>query len=349
MSSTHTGERPGIRPTALTQWLADHVGLVAPIEFVRLAGGNSNLTYRVSDTSGRIVVVRRPPLGRVAATAHDVLREARIMSALFRHGIRTPEVLATCDDVEVTGAPFFVMTHLDGIACRTPADARQLSPPARAAAGPAIAAALAQLHSLEPHIVGLDGLGRRDGYVERQLRRWMRQTNEASPDGDPAVADIVVAHNRLADRVPAQIATAVVHADLRLDNCILDTAGTVIGILDWEIATLGDPMADLATLISYWARPGDAVWALEDPPTVADGFPDAAQLIDTYAAGSAVPVHDLEFYVAFAWWRIACIVAGVHARVSHGATLAPGRTVDGYRRQAARLAAHALQLSRALT
>src|ERR1700723_1684651 len=109
MSSTHAGERPGLRPAALTQWFADHVGLAAPIEFVRLAGGNSNLTYRVSDTSGRIVVVRRPPLGRVAATAHDVLREARIMSALFLHGIRTPEVLATCDDVEVTGAPFFVM------------------------------------------------------------------------------------------------------------------------------------------------------------------------------------------------------------------------------------------------
>ncbi len=316
---------------ALREGLASGpVALQAPFEVDRLGHGRSNLTYRVTDGAGRRVVVRRPPAGPILPTAHDVVREARIVAALASSDVPVAAVLGVCEDPTVIGVPFAVYELVDGAAVVDRASAAEIDEVARQAAGASFASALAALHALDVEAVGLGGLTRPGNYVERQLSRWWRQWE--SSGGDHALMGRV--HAGLVERTPTQQAVALVHADPKLDNCLLAADGSVRAIVDWELATVGDPLADVGAMLAYWAEPGDETVALQDPPTRVPGFASRRELIVAYGAASSLDLDELPVYVAFALWRIACIVQGVVARMT--ARGEPG--IDPFVAQVERLA-----------
>jgi aminoglycoside phosphotransferase (APT) family kinase protein len=336
-------EFAGPLPHGLTAWLVGHVpGAVAPFSHVPLAGGNSNVTILLEDAAGQRTVLRRPPAGTALDTAHDVLREARILSALGQGGTPVPAVIATCEDRAVIDVPFMIMRYVDGISCHGAEDARSLEYTTRRAAGESLVRTLAALHGLDVDAIGLGDLGRRDDYIARQLRRWRRQVEA---DRQRPTPDIDATNEILQECVPLQRSAAIVHGDVRLDNCILAPDGSVIALVDWEICTLGDPLADLGVLLAYWAEPGDEVSALQDPPTVVGGFPSQAELTTMYLTAVGLPQDtEVSFYVAFAWWKLACIIEGVWARAARqNRRLA--RPLDSYARQALRVAGYARHLA----
>jgi aminoglycoside phosphotransferase (APT) family kinase protein len=331
---------------ALTAWLGGTLPEAQPpFTLYRLPGGNSNLTYRLADRAGGSWVIRRPPEGEILATAHDMLREARVLAALADAGLPVPRVHARCADPDVIGAPFFVMAFVPGVTCLNSADAeRLLGTRERVRAGESLAATLAALHRRDPDRLGLGDLGRRDGYLERQLARWLRQWNTGRIRELPAIGQ---AAGLLGARIPGQVRVALVHGDFRLDNCVLDPDGSVRAVLDWEICALGDPLADLGLLLAYWAEPGDEVRALQDPPTATSGFPDRHRMREAYLAAAGLDTVDIAYYTAFAWWKLACVVEGAYARAMRGGTVR-GRPAASYAAQAERLAGQALRLAREL-
>jgi aminoglycoside phosphotransferase (APT) family kinase protein len=369
-SDLGAGERASVGLASLEPWLRARLPAARPpFRLERLAGGRSNLTFLLADAAGGEWVLRRPPLGPRQATAHDVLREGRIMAALGPTAVPVPAILGAEDGLCPDGAPLLLMERAPGVAVRGAATAPEaaapraaapeaaaaeavgaaphrsattiessLAPPARARAGLALAEALAALHAVDPAAVDLIDLGRGEGYIERQLARWNRQWAEGRTR---ELDDLAATHALLAARVPPQPQTAIVHGDFRLDNCLLDPAGEVTAVLDWEICTLGDPLADLGLLLVYWAEPGDEVTALEDPPTLAPRFATRAEVRRRYEAAAEIDASALDFYEAFAWWKLACIVEGVYARVSRGALGAVDRPAESFAAQAERLAAEA--------
>ena len=238
-----TAAPAGIDPGNVTTWMTGHEpSVVAPLSFELITGGLSNLTYLVTDATDRRWVLRRPPLGHVLATAHDVGREHRIITALAPTPVPVAPSIGLCTDDAVNGAPFYVMELVDGIVARDTEAGGRLAPGARQRAGAALVEVLAAIHEVDVDAVGLGDLGRREAYVERQLSRWSRQW-EATRDGEVPVVDDL--HARLAASVPAQGPATIVHGDYRLDNCILTAEGEIAAVLDWELCTLGDPLADV--------------------------------------------------------------------------------------------------------
>jgi aminoglycoside phosphotransferase (APT) family kinase protein len=324
----------GLDPDRLGDWLAQHCGLVPPVAVTPVAGGRSNLTSIVTDRHGRRVVVRRPPLSGVLASAHDVVREGTIMAALAPTAVPVPEVLGS-EGPAFIGAPFLVMAHVDGTVVRDESAAAAITPSQRHALGVASARTLAAVHSVDVDAVGLGGLARRDGYLARQLARWAGQLERGS---DRPLQMLEEVARRLGAALPEQDGVALVHGDFRLDNLIVDTdAGSVLAVLDWELATLGDPLADLGTLVAYWGVPAGsdgrpATVLLPGLPTALPGFPGPGELVAAYAdvRGIAPDVlaERLRPYLAFAWFRIACILEGVRVRTAAGAYGGTG-TADG--------------------
>jgi len=316
-----TGTLEGIDAPAVSAWLTGTVpDLSPPFAFELIAGGRSNLTYRVTDANGRSVALRRPPVSHVLPTAHDMTREHTVLSALGPTEVPVPETLGLCADPTVNGAPFYVMSFVEGHIIRDQHSAAELDEDVRRRAGDSLVDTLARLHAVDIDRVGLGGFGRRDGYIARQLKRWHGQFTQSTVDGatGPAVIDRV--HQLLAGRIPAQQGVGIVHGDYRLDNTVLGDDGTVRAVLDWEICTLGDPLADLGLLLVYWAEPGDAQAALLGvAPTVLPGFATRDQLVARYAAASGRDVSGIAFYKAFGYWKLACILQGVHARYAGGA------------------------------
>ena len=312
------GDPDGIHVDHVTSWLTEHVeGAEAPFRFDAIAGGHSNLTYRVTGGDGTAFVLRRPPLGHVLASAHDMGREHRIIDALQDSAVPVAPSLGYCDDVSVTGAPFYVMGFVDGHVLRDRETAEAvLDPAARRTASESIVDTMAAIHAVDLDAIGLDGLGKHDGYIARQLKRWYGQWN-AQKTRDIAAVDEV--HDELMSRIPEQGPAALVHGDYRLDNCMVSDGGDVIAVLDWEIATLGDPLADVGLLQVYWTGPGDEASAWTGSATTADGFLDRAEMSARYAAASGRDLRDLPFYTAFAYWKLACILEGVYARYLGGA------------------------------
>jgi aminoglycoside phosphotransferase (APT) family kinase protein len=300
-------------PAAVVDWLRQHRPQVQPpLEISLITGGRSNLTYLLTDSTGPKWVLRRPPLSGVIASAHDVLREYRIMHALAGTGIPIPSMVAECGDLDVIGAPFFVMDYVDGVVLRDQASAEQELPePGRANVGDSIIDALAALHRLPPGDVGLGELGKGHGYISRQLSRWELQLERL---GVPASAGMHEVLTRLQAGVPEQKEVTIVHGDYRPGNTIVDRDGQVLALLDWELATLGDPLADLGWLMAYWGSPDEAPLPLS-VPTRAAGFARPEQLTARYAEATGRSLEDLGFYIAFALWRLAAIIAGVNARV----------------------------------
>lgn len=308
----------GLEPSPVSAWLTEHLaGATPPFEFDLIAAGGSNLTYRVVDDAGRVVALRRPPEGTALATAHDVGREWRIMSALGNAGaVPVPACLAACPDPSVTGAPFYVMEFVDGLILRTSADARRLDRTQAERATEALIDAQVAFHTLDLEAVGLADLGRHEGYVNRQLKRWRTQVERADARPVPLLHEI---HDRLARRVPPERARpALAHGDYRFDNVVLSHDLDMSAVLDWELCTTGDPIADFAWSAQYWADPGEEVTWLQDPPTVSGVFPERAVMIERYRAATGFDLSDYPFYEAFSWWKQACIVEGVYARRLRG-------------------------------
>jgi aminoglycoside phosphotransferase (APT) family kinase protein len=297
--------------------MADHVdGAVGPIDFAVIAGGRSNLTYLATGADGARWVLRRPPLGNVLATAHDMAREHRIISAISSTSVPTPRPLALCEDPSVTGAVFYVMSHVPGVVLDAQARAETMTIEARRDAAAHLIDVLADLHALDVDEIGLGDLARREGYIERQLKRWSRQWEQSKTRELPAIDEVL---RRLSAEIPTQQGVAVAHGDYRFGNCLVDpVAGRVVAVLDWELCTLGDPLADVGYLGVYWTDPGDEP-RLQTDASGLEGFGTYAGLLERYASRTGRDLSGIGYYVAFSSWRLAVISEGVYARYLHGA------------------------------
>jgi aminoglycoside phosphotransferase (APT) family kinase protein len=302
----------------LVAWLARRgVDLVGPVQADLISGGRSNLTYTLTGADGHRVVLRRPPAGGILATAHDMTREWRFISALRGTGVPVAEPLAL-GDIQLLGVPFYVMSYVDGLVLHDAGDALGLSPAARQCGAASLIDTMVALHQLDIDAVGLGDIGRREDYVGRQLRRWKRQWDQSSCTDITAVE---AAHKRLVAVAPTQQRTGIVHGDFRLGNMICGADGQIRAVLDWELATLGDPLADFGWTLSWWAEPGEpgtTVVTPTAPPSVLPGFPPRQWLMARYADGTGADLSGIDFYVAFACWRGACISAGVLTRYESG-------------------------------
>ena len=325
----------GIDADEVTAWLADRVAVTPPLAFSLIAGGHSNLTFKVTDQAGGEWVLRRPPLGQVLATAHDMGREHRIISALAPTDVPVAPVVGLSADDSVNGAPFYVMDFVEGHVLRNAATAAALDIEARGRAGHDLVDVLARIHAVDPDVVGLGDLGRREGYIARQLKRWYGQWEKSKTRDLPAIDRV---HDALLAHVPEQGPAAIVHGDYRLDNCLLHDDGTVAAVLDWEICTLGDPLADVGLLLVYWGGRGDGVSALPDSATGTEGFATPEELLARYADASGRDVSQIDFYVAFGYWKLACILEGVLARYKGGAMGADASGWDVFAQQVEMLA-----------
>jgi aminoglycoside phosphotransferase (APT) family kinase protein len=317
----------GVDVGRVTQWLVDNTPPVEPpVTFELIAGGRSNLTYLVTDAAGRKLVLRRPPISHVLATAHDMSREHRIISALASSDVPVPVALGLCLDESVNERPFYVMDFVDGHILRTAQQVEAaLSENAQRHAGEDLVDVLARLHEVDVNAVGLGDLGRHDGYLQRQLKRWygqfqksQEQEQEAGVFRPAPIVDEV--HDLLVARAPQQQGVSIVHGDYRLDNTVIGNDGSVRAVLDWELCTLGDPLADVGILLAYWTdrEEGGGVPGM-GAATTAPGFPGRRELAELYAKRSALDLSVLPYYVAFAYWKLACIVEGVYVRYASGA------------------------------
>ncbi|GAA2267594.1 phosphotransferase family protein [Nonomuraea roseoviolacea subsp. roseoviolacea] len=317
---------PGIDLPRLTAWMANHVPDAGePLSVSLISGGRSNLTYLVAGRDRR-VVLRRPPLGHVLPTAHDMRREWRVISALAPTPVPVPEPVAFCADEDVIGAPFYLMGYVEGAAVRTREELGEATPEQARRLSERLAEVLAAIHAVDHREVGLEGFGRPDGYLARQLDRWCQQW-ERSKTADLPEYDRLVA--RLRERLPAASAGTLVHGDYRLDNTLVRLAPgpEILAVVDWEMSTLGDPLADLGLTLTYWQDPGDeerAAIPVAGDVTLAPGFLTAAEFAAHYAKVSGRDIPDLGFYVAFGNFKLAVIVEGIHARFRQGKTVGEG-------------------------
>jgi aminoglycoside phosphotransferase (APT) family kinase protein len=297
-------------------WLEANIeGAAGPFTATLIAGGRSNLTFTVVGADGARFVLRRPPLGHVLASAHDVAREHRIIKAVGQTSVPVPPALGVCTDDDVNGAPFYVMGYVDGVVLDGPARAAELDTSLRAKASDDLIDVLADLHAVDIDAIGLGDLARRDGYIERQLKRWTTQWANSKTRELAAIDEVAT---RLAERIPTQQGVAIAHGDYRFGNCLTDTTvGRIAAVLDWELCTLGDPLADVGYLRVYWADPDKP--GRNNDPTTAGGFPSYADLLERYATRTGRDVSGIDYYVAFASWRLAVISEGVYARYLHGA------------------------------
>ena len=307
----------GINIDNVSKWLAENIaGAVAPFQFQLLAGGRSNLTYRVVGGDGSTFVLRRPPLGNVLATAHDMAREFRIITAVGTTNVPVPAALGLCTDPDINDAPFYVMTFIDGVVLDSPDKAALIEPQQRIDASMNLVDVLVDLHAVDVDAIGLGDLARREGYVDRQVRRWSTQWNLSKTRELPAIDEVA---RLLAAKIPTQHGVAIAHGDFRFGNCMLDVStGRTLAVLDWELCTLGDPLADLGYMGVYWFD-GHAAHARANDPTPAGGFASYDDVLQRYAVRSGRDISMIDYYVAFSCWRLAVISEGVYARFLHGA------------------------------
>ena len=294
--------------------------LHGPLSAQLVAGGRSNLTYLLTDGQERWVL-RRPPLGHVLETAHDMRREHRLLTALTPTDVPVPRPLLLAGP-DVIGAPFYLMEFADGHVLRDRAQLEQLDAGAATALADELVDVLARLHRLVPGQVGLADLGRPEGYLERQLGRWARQL-EASQSRD--LSELSRLAERLGQQRPASQYGTIVHGDYRLDNVVVDPGrGHVMAVLDWEMATLGDPLADVASTVVWW----DGMRGLDSPvaavPADVPGYPGSDHLLAAYGRQSTLDLTPLPWYLGFAFFKIAAIFEGIHFRAQQGLTIGEG-------------------------
>lgn len=324
-----TGATPGLDAAPLTAWwratLDDGATALATdgdLTVAHVSGGKSNLTYRVSDGQ-RSWIVRRPPLGHVLATAHDMAREHRVMTALGPTDVPVPTTYAFCDDESVCGAPFYVMSDVAGVPYRTAAQLVPLGPERTRTISERMVDTLADLHAVDPGEVGLADFGRPDGFLTRQVHRWRGQMAKSLTTDRPLEARLAQA---LADGVQAAEADArpgIVHGDYRLDNCLVDDQDRIAAVVDWEMATLGDTRTDLALLVLYGRLADLAPGAVADAVR-APGHLDETGMLERYAVASGREPADLDLHVGLAAYKLAAILEGIHHRYLAGQTVGEG-------------------------
>ncbi|GLY71222.1 phosphotransferase family protein [Amycolatopsis taiwanensis] len=340
-----SADPPGLDTARLRAYLDEHVpGLVAgPLAAEVVAGGRSNLTYLVRDPHSRWVV-RRPPLGHVLPTAHDMAREYRVISALGPTAVPVPKTILLCQDPDVLGGPFYVMEHVPGTPYRSETQLAELGPARTRAIAEALVDTLVELHAVDPGSVGLADFGRPRGFLERQLRRWKKQLDASRSRDLPGIERL---HERLAAALPVSAEATIVHGDYRLDNVLVQAAASpdqaaadgatteragakpakseveIMAVLDWEMSTLGDPLTDLALLIAYAERERIDTGVLPKVSS-APGYPGTDEVIDRYARVSGRDVSALAWYVGFAFFKMAVILEGIYYRFSQGQTVGAG-------------------------
>jgi aminoglycoside phosphotransferase (APT) family kinase protein len=323
MSLTQT-DLPGLPRQPVAAYLQTTLGVDADWSADVISGGLSNLTYRIHAGEQKLVL-RRPPLAHALRGAHDMRREHRVLQALGRTRVPVPETVAFCDDVEVLGAPFYLMREVPGRVVRSAADAAALTPEQRAGLSDALIDALADLHAVDIDAVGLADFGKRGGYAARQVRTWGKQWQASKTRDLPDMERLLA---RLEQTVPTEDETTIVHGDYRLDNTIISTdPPTILAVLDWELATLGDPIADLASMLTYWHdRDGAERSAISVAAglTSLPGFRTTSELTDRYASRTGRDLTQLPVYLALAAMKLAAILEGVHARYLTGLALGDG-------------------------
>lgn len=304
-------QTPGIDVPRVTAWLTAHSALEGVMTFTRIGSGQSNLSYRIDDAAGASAVLRRGPLGEVLESAHDMAREYSVIDRLHRVHMPVPATVALCEDAAVTGAPFYVMGHVEGTIITSPEVADTLSPEARHTSGLALADTLARLQSVDLEAVGFGDMLRPRAYLDRQLRRWRGQWEASRTCELPLVNEL---SDRLAGAMPEETETVLVHGDYRIDNAVLDDAGRIIAVLDWELSTVGHPLADVGLMLAYMeeARLPEGLFqvAFLSP----EGFATAAEIAERYGEATGRSIADVEYFIAFAYWKIAIICEGVYRR-----------------------------------
>jgi aminoglycoside phosphotransferase (APT) family kinase protein len=307
----------GIDRAGVEAWFSANVpGVKLPLVFDRISGGRSNITYSVTDAAEGRWALRRPPLGKRLASAHDMSREFRIVSALGPTDVPVPPAVGLCEDDSVNGDPFYVMGWVDGPILRSKADGDLFADQDdRRAIGERVVDTLVAIHTVDPDAVGLGELAKKEDYVARQLHRWHGQWHKQHTRELPLIDDV---HDRLAARIPEQGPAAIVHGDYRLDNMILAPGGEVAAVVDWELCTLGDPLADVGLLLVYWGEEGDELIPLLEPTTMLPGFPTRDEVKAMYAERSGRDLSEIDFYVALGLWKLAIVLEGVFARYAAG-------------------------------
>jgi aminoglycoside phosphotransferase (APT) family kinase protein len=300
-------------------WLETVSDVKAPLQWFPLPGGHSNLTYSLHQTGHRDLVIRRPPQGDLLPKAHDMWREYRIIEALWPTDVPVPKPIAYCDERQVAEVHFYVMEKCDGQALFDQSStASWLDMAARRRAGTALAEALAALHGVDPTAVGLADLSRPDGYLARQLNTWYSSWKAQAANAQIDNVQVHDVHDLLSSRIPGDPGPRIVHGDCGPHNALFLQSGEISALLDWEIATLGDPLADLAYTINAWVGPGDETVDVLDPATAIPGFPCRGEVLERYLELTGADVSNLAYYRAFNYWKRACIVQGVYARYRIG-------------------------------
>lgn len=309
---TDAASTPGLDAPAVTSWVESlGIGAVPPLTFERIGNGQSNLTYAMTDSTGRRWVLRRPPLGTLLASAHDVAREYRILSALQGTDVPVPETVAVTDDPAVTDAPLVLMSHVDGIVVDNPSVAQALSLERREAIGKAMPATLGRIHAVDLDATGLTDLASHKPYAHRQIKRWSSQWDKSRTRDVPGIETLAAA---LTASAPEQHELSLVHGDFHLSNVITGTDdGSIVAVVDWELCTLGDPLADVGALLAYWSQADDSTAGLFMSSTL-PGFPTRDELVAEYAAATGRDTAAVGYWHALALWKLSIIAEGVMRR-----------------------------------
>ena len=317
----------GLDLAAFSGWLGrvqpDLLDTSAGLSATLITGGKSNLTYAVSDGS-RDVIVRRPPLGHVLATAHDMAREYRVMQALSGSAVRVPAMFGLCEDTEVIGAPFYVMERITGTAFQRASELEPLGLVRVRGIANQLVDTLVALHEVDYQAIGLGDFGRPDGYLERQVKRWRQQLEKSRTREIPGIDELA---DWLSASVPSESGGTIVHGDYRLDNALIDDNDNIAAVIDWEMSTLGDPLTDLALMLAYQQlaldTPAGAEAFVTDAPKAA-GYLSMDEVTERYASASGRDVRELGFHLALAYFKLAVILEGIYVRFSQGQTLGSG-------------------------
>ena len=304
----------GINLESVTDWVAQQIDdLNPPLKFELIAGGHSNLTYKFQDKSGKSFVLRRPPLGHVLESAHDMAREFRIITAVSKSAVPVPETRGLCEDEGVNGSPFYVMDYVEGLVPHKAEAVNDMPLGERHSFGVHVAEVLSDLHGVDPSDIGLGDLARKEAYLERQLKRWTKQWEATKTHEIPEMDESL---RLLKEDLPQQIGASIVHGDYRPGNMMI-RSGRMVALLDWELCTLGDPLADVGYWMNNWPQPGEE--GADASPTGSGGFPDRPELLDIYADKTGRSLERINYYRAFSHWRLAAIVQGVYKRYLVGA------------------------------
>ncbi|WP_276961756.1 MULTISPECIES: phosphotransferase family protein [Ferrimicrobium] len=317
-------------PDGALEWIRRTANFTGHLNTTLCPGGRSNLTYRIQEASGRAVILRRPPQGVVLPTAHDMAREYRFLSVLSPLGFPVPTPIAFCDDLSLLGAPFYLMSEAKGLILRDQVGAQNLSLATKEAIGPNLIATLARLHSYDPVALGLTRGGDPRAYLARQLDRWLRQVAQVTTFAQSVTEQVTQVGNELRAQMPTTNQVGIVHGDYRLDNVVVNLDGSVQAVLDWEIASIGDPLADIGIFGVYWMDSDDHRLNGINSATKLEGFTSRAELFALYGELRQVDPSHITYYQHFGDWKLACILIGVVERYRMGASGGDSSSVDDY-------------------